>query len=83
MINVEVSREPNESSSSLIRRFSKRLQGSNVVRRAKGLKERERPLSGFKKRQRALKRLTRRAEIEHLRKLGKLPPANAPYQNQR
>lgn len=79
MINIEVKREANESSASLVRRFSKRMQGSNIVRRAKSLKSRERPLSSFKKRQKALKRLTRWAEIERLKKLGKIK-VNAPYQ---
>ena len=55
------------------------MQGSNIVRRAKSLKSRERPLSSFKKQQKALKRITRWAEIERLKKLGKIK-VNAPYQ---
>lgn len=77
MIRIEVVRESNESNSSVLRRFSKRVQGSGVVRKAKSLKSLERPLSTYKRKKRALKRIARRTEVEYLKKLGKI--ANEPY----
>lgn len=76
MIRIEVKREGTESTSSALRRFSKKVQVSGVVRKVKSLKAAERPLSHYKKKKAALKRLTRRAAYERLKKLGKLP--NAP-----
>ncbi len=73
MITIEVTREPNESSSSVLRRFSKKVQSSNIIREVKALKAATRTQSHFKKKKSALNRLTRRAEIERLKKLGKLP----------
>lgn len=77
IMNVSVNKELDaESNLSLIKRFSKRLQGAGIIRRAKKLRYTERPLSNYKKKQQALKRLIRRAEIERLRKLGLLEDVN-------
>jgi len=68
---IQVQKESNtESNLSLIKRFSRRLQGSGILRRAKAHRYTERPLSACKKKKQALKRITRRVEIERLRKLG-------------
>lgn len=72
MIMIEVERDPTESTASVLRRFNKRVQGLNLIRRVKGLKAKERPLSHYKKKKTALKRLVRRAEYERLKKLGKI-----------
>ncbi len=76
MIRIEVKRDQTESTGSALRRFSKKVQVAGVIRKVKSLKSVERPLSHFKKKKAALKRLTRRAAYERLKKLGKLP--NAP-----
>ncbi|MCC6290502.1 hypothetical protein IT398_00270 [Candidatus Nomurabacteria bacterium] len=68
---IEVTREGNESNSSVMRRFSKRVQTSGVIRRVKSLKAAERPQSHYKRKKSALKRLKRRTEYERLKKLGK------------
>jgi ribosomal protein S21 len=73
MIRIEVKREGTESTGSALRRFSKKVQVANIVRKVKGLKAAERPLSHYKKKKAALKRLTKRAAYERLKKLGKLP----------
>ena len=74
MIIVEVKKEgPNESNLSLIKRFGRRVQSSGVIRRLKSTRYAARPKSDFKRKRETLKRISRRAEIEHLRKLGKLP----------
>ena len=72
---IEVKRSQNESSTSLMRRFSKRVQGLNLIRKVKSLKSAERPKSPYKKKMDALKRIAKRADLEYQRKLGKAPDA--------
>ncbi len=72
MIMIEVSREQNESNSSVLRRFSKKVQGSGIVKRLKGMRFSERALSSYKKKKSALTRLARRTAYERLKKLGKV-----------
>ncbi|MEK7505179.1 MAG: 30S ribosomal protein S21 [Patescibacteria group bacterium] len=72
MIRLEVKRQPNESTSSLLRRFSKRVQGSGMIKRAKALRFTERKQSYFKRKRAALVRLERRQGYERLKKLGKI-----------
>lgn len=69
---IEVTRSQNESSTSLMRRFSKRVQGLNLIRKVKSLKTAERPKSPYKKKKDALKRIAKRADMERQRKLGKI-----------
>ncbi|MDO8572681.1 MAG: 30S ribosomal protein S21 [bacterium] len=71
-INVEVKKNPNESTASLIRRFTKRVQGSGVLPRVRGVTYRERPLSRLKRKMKTLKSINRKKEIEKLKKLGKI-----------
>jgi ribosomal protein S21 len=69
---IEVSKNSNESTASLLRRFSKKVQGSGLVRHIRGTRFSERNKSELKKKQDALKKLARRAEYERLWKLGKI-----------
>jgi ribosomal protein S21 len=71
-VNVEVKKNPNESTTSLIRRFTKRVQGSGILPRVREIAFRERPLSRLKKKMRTLKSIERRKEFERLKKLGKV-----------
>lgn len=73
MTNVEVQKTGTESNLSLLRRFTKRVQGSGVLNRVRGIRYNERVLSTYKKKMSALKLLERRAERAKLDKLGKLP----------
>lgn len=59
-----------ESNLSLIKRFNRRLRGAKIIQRAKALRYVERPLSAYKKKKQALKRLAKRADFERRRKLG-------------
>lgn len=70
---VEVKKNNNENAISLIRRFTKRVQGSGVLRRVRGLRWAERKQSPFKTKKSALVVLAKRREYELLKKLGKLP----------
>lgn len=69
---IEVRKNPNENNMSVLRRFSRRVQESGIVRRVKGSRYNERKESKLKIKKGALKRISRRKEIEKLRKLGKL-----------
>ena len=73
MINAEVTRNSGENSISLIRRFSRKVQGSGVLPRVRSLRFATRVQSSFKVKQRTLKGIARRAEMAELVKLGKAP----------
>lgn len=77
MINVEVSQNDNENSVSVLRRFTKRVQGSGVLNRVRGSRFFERPQSKYKRRTGALKRLERREGFRELLKLGKVKEGRA------
>jgi hypothetical protein len=72
MIKIEVQKSGSESNSSLLRRFSKRVQGSGNLRRARSLRYSLRQESELKKQRSALKRIAKRDEYHRLRKLGKI-----------
>lgn len=70
MITASVHKGETESTPSLIRRFSKRVQGSGVIRRAKSLRYHARSVSKTKRRISALRRLERVKERESKERLG-------------
>jgi len=69
---IEVNKNPNENNSSILRRFSRRIQESGIIRKVKGARYNVRKESRLKVKKSALKRMARRIEIEHLKKLGKM-----------
>ena len=69
---IEVKKNPNENNSSVLRRFSRRIQESGIIRKVKGTSYNVRKESKLKVKKSALKRMGRRKEIEKLRKLGKM-----------
>ncbi len=73
-VNVEVARNVNENSLSLLRRFTKRVQGSGVLPRVRGIRYTVRELSFYKRKKRTLEKLARKAEVNHLIKMGKMTP---------
>ncbi|MGM0482444.1 MAG: hypothetical protein ACQEP6_01085 [Patescibacteria group bacterium] len=81
--NVKVEKNSNENNVALVRRFTKRVQGSGILPRAKSIRFRNRPLSETKKKQETLKRLKKAKERERLVKLGKLPDRSQPFSRQR
>ena len=72
MINVEVTKNNNENTTSLIRRFTKRVQGSGVLPRVRSLRYFKRPDSEFKKKNGTLRKIERKAQFEQLYKEGKV-----------
>ena len=71
---VEVKRGKNESSSALIRRFSRRAQGLGIVREMRDRRYWVRQKSKNVFHKRALISLSRRAKYQELVKLGKIDP---------
>jgi len=69
---IEVKKNPNENNSSVLRRFSRRIQESGIIRKVKNTRYNLRKESKLKIKKGALKRLSRRKEIEKLKKLGKM-----------
>jgi ribosomal protein S21 len=71
---IEVKKNPNENNASVLRRFSRRIQESGIIRKVKGARYNLRKESKLKAKKSALKRMGRRQEIEKLKKLGKAIP---------
>jgi ribosomal protein S21 len=74
MINVEVSRGNNENSLSLLRRFTKRVQGSGILPRVRSTRYSDRTISQNVKKKKTLKLIKRREEIQELIRMGKPVP---------
>jgi hypothetical protein len=72
-INVEVLKTGNENNLNLIRRFTKRVQGSGVLPRVRSLRYAGRKASEYVKKKKTLKVLKRREEVSELIKMGKMP----------
>jgi len=79
MINVEVTKNNNENAVSLIRRFTKKVQGSGVLPRVRSIRYHTRKLSEYKVKQKTLKSLKRKEEVTELIKLGKMPEKTSRY----
>jgi len=79
MINVEVSRNPNENTLSILRRFTKKVQGSGVLPRVRGIRYHSRVLSPYKVKMKTLASIKRKDEVKELIKLGKMPEKPARF----
>ena len=73
MINISVEKNPNEATVAFIRRFSRKVQASNILKKAKALRAYNRPQSKVLERRRALRYQEKRKKIRLLIKLGKMP----------
>lgn len=73
-VNVSVEKHGTENSMSLIRRFTKRVQGSGIVKRVKGNRYRLRSQSKNKRRTSALVRIEKRSKRTEMEKLGLIDP---------
>lgn len=72
MINVNIEKNATESASSVLRRFTKKVQEAGVLNRVRSIKYTARNLSFYKKKKGALEKIRRQKERESLIKLGKL-----------
>ncbi len=70
--NVQVTKNQHESSANVIRRFTKRMQGSGVVPRIRKIRYHLRAKSDNVRRDARLKKLTKKVEYEKQLKLGKI-----------
>lgn len=75
-INVSVEKTGTENSMGLVRRFSKRVLGSGIIRRVKDNRYHQRQLSKLKRKQAALRRVSKREKNAELERLGLLEPRN-------
>jgi len=73
MINIEIIGDENESGTNILRRFSKRVRSSGVIKKVRAIRYKNRDASKFTRKKQALRSLKRRTEMERLIKLGKLP----------
>jgi hypothetical protein len=72
-INVEVTKNAGENAISIIRRFSRKVQGSGIIPRKRSLRYAARTQSPYKVKMKTLKGIKRRADLAELVKLGKAP----------
>ncbi len=79
MINVEITRNSTENSLGVIRRFTKKVQSAGVLPRVRSIRYNERGLSSYKIKMKTLKSLKRKAEIQELIKMGKMPEKTSRY----
>lgn len=70
--NVEVNKNANENAMGLLRRFTKRVRGSGILQRVRGIRYYERQKSDYVKKKKTLKRLAKREKYDELLKLGKV-----------
>lgn len=73
-VRVEVQKKGNENSTSLIRRFSRKVQSAGIIRTMRNRRFFNRPLSKNVQRKKRLISLKRREKYEDLVKLGKIEP---------
>ncbi len=73
MINVEVTRNTGENAMGVIRRFTRKVQGSGIIPRVRSLRSATRVQSHYKVKQRTLTLIKRREDMAELVKLGKAP----------
>jgi ribosomal protein S21 len=73
---IEVNRKDRESPESLIRRFSRRIQQSGVLVRARKVRFRSEGKSKTEMRQGAMYKVKVRKVVNHLKKIGKFDEQN-------
>ena len=69
---IDVTKNPNENNSSVLRRFSRKVQESGIIQKVKGNRYNERKESKLKTKRNTLRRINKRKRVERLRKLGKI-----------
>ena len=69
---IEVKKNQNENNASIVRRFSRRIKESGIIRKVKSSRYNVRKESKLIIKRGALKRIQKRKEIEKLKKLGKI-----------
>ena len=70
-LNVDIKKKEKQSSTDLLKQFTKLVKSAGIIPRLKSKRYYERNLSEFKKKEAALKKLEKAAVNERLAKLGK------------
>lgn len=70
--HIEVKKNNNENNASLLRRFSRRILESGTLPKVKSLRYNQRPMSKLSQKNVTLQKISRRKEVEKLKKLGKM-----------
>jgi len=73
MINIEVKKKEGENSNGILRRFTKKVQGSGVLPRIRGIRYSSRPTSKFRRNKVRVRAIKFKEDIEEQIKLGKMP----------
>ena len=71
-VNVEVIKTGNENNVSLLRRFTRKVQGSGVLPRVRSIRYAVRKPSEYVKQKKTLKKLARQKFVKEQIKLGKM-----------
>ncbi len=72
-INVEITKSGTENNLSILRKFTKKVQGSGVLKRLRSKRYSERALSPYVRKKKTLKRLAAMEKMNELIKMGKAP----------
>lgn len=72
-VNVEVSKSATDNNLGLIRKFTKRVQGSGILSHLRSKRYSARKPSEYVKKKKTLKRISERTRIRELIKMGKMP----------
>jgi hypothetical protein len=75
-INIEIKKNSNESNASILRRFTKKVQGSGVLPRVRSIRYASRKLSPYKTKVQRLASIAKKTEIEELIRMGKMADRN-------
>lgn len=75
-INIEIEKNSNESNASMLRRFTKKVQGSGVLPRVRSIRYAKRKLSPYKVKVQRLSSISKKTEIEELIRMGKMADRN-------
>ena len=70
--NVQVEKNEKENTAGLMRRFTKRVRGSGILSRVRGMRYYERDKSEYVRKKKTLKRLAKKAQRDEQIKLGKI-----------
>ena len=69
-INIDVKKTKNDNNLGVLRKFSRKVKVSGILKRKRSLRYFERTLSDYKKKMNALMRIEKKKEYEKLEKLG-------------
>ena len=75
-INIEIEKNSNESNASMLRRFTKKVQGSGVLPRIRSIRYSKRKLSPYKVKMQRLSSIALKKDIEELIRMGKMADRN-------